>query len=156
MSCTMREVRPTFSEVKTSKWEGDENTVVLDKPIIIEAFFLKDFLASADFTDTFLDSAEVFIESKRQEYYKVMDSHGYYQTMVRPDIDSLEVTILSITDEKKPLVFRTDDNKRYVVKMEAYKMRSGIFLFNGKDAPVYWESQDQNGNLHEKLKDYFR
>lgn len=121
----------------------------------VEAFFYRDFLLTANTQDTTIDSAEMFIENNRQRYYDIMDFYGYYVAVGKHLLDSLNVQTVTTVKNYTAIQFITDITN-YTVDLNRYKTRSGIFLFNGKDYPVFWESANKDRPWSNSLGEYFK
>lgn len=101
--------------------------------VVLEAFFLKTYYDKANFTDTLIDSIEIEIEKdNRQKFYDVVNSYGYYSTVIKPLLDSMEVKTAKINMNEECVILN-GVNKKYRINLKKEKKGLGIILFNGKD-----------------------
>jgi len=123
--------------------------------VVLEAFYLKDHYDKANFNDTLIDSIEIEIEKdNRQKFYDEVNSFGYYSTVVKPFLDSIDVKTIKI-EENEECVILNGVNKKYRINLKKQKERMGIIFFNGKDKPFYWKGINQHGVIDAYLKRTF-
>ncbi len=147
---------PIFSEIKfKTNCQYVKDALTVNRAVIVEAFFLRDFLLTANHLDEKLDTAEIFIEANRQLYYDVMDSNAYYEEVAKKTTDSLGIKAIVAGENLKELCFINKQGHAYSINLLEYHSKSGVFIFNRNTAPVYWESVKRNGLLTDFLKDYF-
>jgi hypothetical protein len=123
--------------------------------VVVEAFFKYNELVAHNENVSLPDSIQKFMEENRQRYYDIMDSHGYYHSIPKRKIDSLGIDTHELNRAGNSLVFRVNAARVFIVDLNEYKEKSGVFLFNGTDAPVYWESTREDGLFHDSLVHFF-
>lgn len=155
-SCENKSINFPFSQVDTISSHSVAGKVYkVSGPIVIEAFFYRDFLLTANSQNATIDSAEMFIENNRQRYYDIMDSYGYYIGIGKKLLDSLKVHAVTADQSHSAIQFNTGSNN-YTIDLNRFKSRSGVFLFNGRDFPLFWESTSKDGLWSSSLNDYFK
>lgn len=155
-SCKNKSTSLPFSKVDTVSPPSVVGKIYrVTGPIAVEAFFYRDFLLTANSKDATIDSAEMFIENNRQRYYDIMDSYGYYTAVGKKLLDILKVHAVTADQSYTAIQFNTGAIN-YTIDLNRFKSRSGVFLFNGKDFPIFWESTDRDGLWNYSVNNYFK
>jgi len=144
-----------FSKVDTiSLAEAGEKIYKVSGPVAVEVFSFRDFLVTANPEDTTIDLAERIIEANRQRYYDIMEFYGYYTEIGKKRLNSLEIPHVNIDTSYTAIQFNSGQ-KDHIVSLNGFNSRPGVFLFNGTDIPVFWETTKTDVLLENALKEYF-
>ncbi|HEX6334214.1 MAG TPA: hypothetical protein VFZ78_08295 [Flavisolibacter sp.] len=150
LSCGGRPSTRVFTPVETDTALGGPQ-VSLTGPVVVEAFLKLDMIRRQHGQD----SLDAFMEQHRQEYYQLVDAYGYYQEVARKKLDSLRVRRVVLGDPAQVLVFRGSHGRLYPVHTRRYQDSTGVFLFNGRDVPVFWSGAFDE-HIPDSLAAFFR
>ena len=154
-SCKNSSENMPFSKVDTiSLAEAGEKIYKVSGPVAVEVFSFRDFLVTANPEDTTIDLAERIIEANRQRYYDIMEFYGYYTEIGKKRLNSLEIPHVNIDTSYTAIQFNSGQ-KDHIVSLNGFNSRPGVFLFNGTDIPVFWETTKTDVLLENALKEYF-
>lgn len=109
---------------------------VIDSSIVIAYFDMYDQINMYD-KEGLRDSLPNLLKRPdRQLIYKTVDQFGYYQTFLKPLIDSLQIPI--ITNSNDSLISFDYENQFYTINITSLIKEDGLILYKAGQKPIYW------------------
>jgi len=160
-SKTINNTQPDFksySFININKYSSDKKPrLVLSKKSILTFFNLSKYALNKSLKNIDLDSNTLanIDNPDRQALYHFIDQFNYYKTVVEPEIDSLKIIKIDITDINSTVLF-TENKELIKLDLTIFKSKDGLVLYSPGKKPMYFDMEKyKQVNLMALIKEYF-
>lgn len=130
--------------------ELTETDLLIEAPAAVAFFSLYEAIVKYD--GKFPDSLPEVVRSPgRQELYYTIDQRGMYDALIKPILDSMKVTAITLPANKKAICFyKKKQLKR--IPVEQFKERDGVLLLAPEKIPLVWRNDRRSEDCKDEIK----
>jgi hypothetical protein len=147
-----------YSIININKYSGDKKPgLILSKKSILTFFNLSKYALNKSLMNIDLDSNTLanIDNPNRQVLYHFVDQFNYYKTIVEPEIDSLKISKIDITNINSTVLF-TENKEILKLDLTIFKSKDGLVLYNPGKKPIYFNMEKyKQVNIMSLIKEYF-